>query len=135
MQLAVTETARGGILLKGIGLTRNDVSVVTNVTADHLGLQGIDTVDQLAEVKAVVPRITRKDGWAVLNGDDPRVLAMRGDHQGAAVGLLAATPTRPRSARCSSTRRPGHHGHRRLDHACSRPAPTPIRWSSWSTCR
>src|SRR3954470_3201615 len=60
VQLAVTETARGGILLKGIGLTRNDVSVVTNVTADHLGLQGIDTLDQLAEVKAVVPRITRR---------------------------------------------------------------------------
>ena len=77
VELAVTETARGGILLKGIGLTRNDVSVVTNVTADHLGLQGIDTVDQLAEVKAVVPRITRKQGWAVLNADDPRVYAMR----------------------------------------------------------
>jgi len=77
VQLAVTETARGGILLKGIGLTRNDVSVVTNVTADHLGLQGIDTVDQLAEVKAVVPRITRRRGWAVLNADDPRVFAMR----------------------------------------------------------
>jgi cyanophycin synthetase len=78
VQLAVTETARGGILLKGIGLTRNDVSVVTNVSADHLGLQGIDTLDQLAEVKAVVPRITRRRGWAVLNGDDPRVFAMRG---------------------------------------------------------
>jgi cyanophycin synthetase len=77
VQFAVTETARGGILLKGIGLTRNDVSVVTNVSADHLGLQGIDTLDQLAEVKAVVPRITRPDGWAVLNGDDPRVYAMR----------------------------------------------------------
>ena len=78
VELAVTETARGGILLKGIGLTRNDVSVVTNVSADHLGQQGIDTVDQLAEVKSVVPRITRKDGWAVLNADDPRVFAMRG---------------------------------------------------------
>lgn len=77
VEFAVTETARGGILLKGIGLTRNDVSVVTNVSADHLGLHGIDTVDQLAEVKGVVPRITRKDGWAVLNGDDPRVFAMR----------------------------------------------------------
>jgi cyanophycin synthetase len=76
VELAVTETARGGILLKGIGLTRNDVSVVTNVSADHLGLQGIDTLDQLAEVKGVVPHITRKDGWAVLNGDDPRVYAM-----------------------------------------------------------
>ncbi|MEQ7846297.1 Mur ligase family protein [Nocardioides kribbensis] len=77
VELAVTETARGGILLKGIGLTRNDVSVVTNVSADHLGLHGIDTLDQLAEVKGVVPRITRRSGWAVLNGDDPRVLAMR----------------------------------------------------------
>ena len=76
VELAVTETARGGILLKGIGLTRNDVSVVTNVSADHLGLQGIDTLDQLAEVKSVVPQITRKGGWAVLNGDDPRVYAM-----------------------------------------------------------
>ncbi len=65
VQLAVTETARGGILLRGIGVTHNDVSVVTNISADHLGLQGIDTVDQLAEVKAVVPRITKPDGWAV----------------------------------------------------------------------
>ena len=77
VQLAVTETARGGILFKGIGVRHNDVSVVTNVSADHLGMQGIDTVDQLAEVKAVVPRITRPSGWAVLNGDDPRVFAMR----------------------------------------------------------
>jgi cyanophycin synthetase len=77
VDFAVTETARGGILLKGIGVTRNDVSVVTNVSADHLGLHGIDTLDQLAEVKSVVPRITRPSGWAVLNGDDPRVFAMR----------------------------------------------------------
>jgi cyanophycin synthetase len=77
VQLAVTETARGGILLKGIGVVANDVSVVTNVTADHLGLHGIDTVDQLAEVKGVVPQITKADGWAVLNADDPRVYAMR----------------------------------------------------------
>lgn len=77
VQLAVTETARGGILLRGIGVRHNDVSVVTNVSADHLGLQGIDTLDQLAEVKAVVPRITKPSGWAILNGDDPRVLAMR----------------------------------------------------------
>ncbi len=77
VQLAVTETARGGILLRGIGVRHNDVSVVTNVSADHLGLHGIDTVDQLAEVKAVVPHITKPTGWAVLNGDDPRVFAMR----------------------------------------------------------
>ena len=77
VQLAVTETARGGILLKGIGVTHNDVSVFTNVSADHLGLHGIDTLDQLAEVKSVVCRITKPDGWVVLNGDDPRVLATR----------------------------------------------------------
>jgi cyanophycin synthetase len=77
VQLAVTETARGGILLKGIGVVHNDVSVVTNVSADHLGMHGIDTLDQLAEVKAVVTRITRPSGWCVLNADDPRVLAMR----------------------------------------------------------
>ena len=77
VELAVTETARGGILLKGIGLAYNHVSVFTNVSADHLGLHGIDTLDQLAEVKSVVSRITRPDGWAVLNGDDPRVYATR----------------------------------------------------------
>jgi cyanophycin synthetase len=77
VDFAVTETARGGILLKGIGVATNDVSVVTNVSADHLGLHGIDTVDQLAEVKSVVAQITKRTGWAVLNADDPRVLAMR----------------------------------------------------------
>jgi cyanophycin synthetase len=77
LQLAVTETARGGILRRGIGVAHNDVSVVTNVTADHLGLGGIDTVDQLAEVKAVITKITRPRGWCVVNGDDPRTFAMR----------------------------------------------------------
>jgi cyanophycin synthetase len=77
VQLGILETARGGILLKGVGISVNDVSVVTNVSADHLGLQGIDTVDQLAEVKAVVTKITKPNGWVVLNGDDPRVWAMR----------------------------------------------------------
>ncbi len=75
--IAVLETARGGLLLRGCGVQHNDVAVVTNVSADHLGLQGIDTVDQLAEVKSVITRITRPEGWVVLNADDPRVLAMR----------------------------------------------------------
>jgi cyanophycin synthetase len=77
LDLAVLETARGGILLRGIGYPANDVSVVTNVSADHLGLQGIDTLDELADVKAAVVRITRRFGWAVLNAADPRVWAMR----------------------------------------------------------
>ena len=75
--VAVLETARGGILLRGIGVLHNDVAVVTNVSEDHLDLHGIRTIDQLAEVKATVTRITRPDGWDVLNADDPRVLSMR----------------------------------------------------------
>jgi cyanophycin synthetase len=75
--LAVLETARGGILLRGIGATHNDVAVVTNVQADHLGMHGVHTLDQLAEVKAAIVRITRPTGWVVLNADDPRVIAMR----------------------------------------------------------
>ena len=77
LDLAVLETARGGILLRGIGYSANDVAVVTNVSADHLGLQGIDTLDELADVKAAVVRITRRAGWAVLNAQDPLVWAMR----------------------------------------------------------
>jgi cyanophycin synthetase len=77
VQVGVLETARGGLLLRGMGVVANDVSVVTNISADHLGLQGIDTLDQLAEVKSVVTQVTRPDGWVVLNGDDPRVLGMR----------------------------------------------------------
>ncbi|EBM0725774.1 Mur ligase, partial [Salmonella enterica subsp. enterica serovar Senftenberg] len=78
----ILETARGGMLLKGMGVAHNDVSVVTNVSADHLGLQGIDTVDQLAEVKAIVTKATRVGGWTVLNGEDPRVWAMRTGSKG-----------------------------------------------------
>ena len=77
VEVAVLETARGGILLRGIGTLHNDVAVVTNVSADHLGLHGIQTIDQLAEVKSTITRITRQEGWDVLNADDPRVLAMR----------------------------------------------------------
>jgi cyanophycin synthetase len=75
--IAVLETARGGILLRGIGVQHNDVSVVTNISEDHLGLHGIRTLDQLAEVKAAITRITRPEGWVILNADDPRVLDMR----------------------------------------------------------
>lgn len=77
LEIGVLETARGGLLLRGMGVTVNDVSVVTNVSADHLGLQGIDTLDQLAEVKAIITTVTKPGGWVVLNGEDPRVWAMR----------------------------------------------------------
>jgi len=77
VQVAVTETARGGILLRGVGTAVNDVSVVTNISADHLGLLGVHTIEQLAEVKSVVAKITKPSGWTVLNADDPLVREMR----------------------------------------------------------
>ncbi len=76
VSVAVLETARGGIVLKGVGYESNDASVLTNVSSDHLDLQGIHTLPELAEVKATICRITRPDGWAVLNGDDPFVAAV-----------------------------------------------------------
>ncbi len=92
--IAVLETARGGMLLRGSGVRHNDVAVVTNVSADHLGLHGVDTVDQLAEVKAIVTRITRPSGWDVLNADDPRVLAMR-RHATGRLWLCSLHPDQP----------------------------------------
>lgn len=94
IDFAVLETARGGILLRGIGTDHNDVAVVTNVTADHLDQHGIRTLDQLAEVKATITRITRREGWAVLNADDPRVLGMR-RHASGQPWLFSLDPDHP----------------------------------------
>lgn len=77
VDFAVFEVARGGILREGLGFDRCDVAVVLNVAADHLGLRGIDTLEQLAEVKAVVVEAVPRDGFAVLNADDPLVRDMR----------------------------------------------------------
>lgn len=74
---AVLECARGGILRAGLGFDRCDVAVVTNVTADHLGMKGIHTLDQMAHLKSVVPESVHPGGYAVLNADDDRVYAMR----------------------------------------------------------
>ena len=77
VDVAVLETARGGVLRAGLGFDECDVGVVLNVASDHLGLRGIHTLEQLAEVKSVVAAVVRRDGHAVLNADDPRVYAMR----------------------------------------------------------
>jgi cyanophycin synthetase len=76
VDFAVFEVARGGILREGLGYQRNDVAVVLNVTGDHLGLGGIHSIKQLAEVKRVVVEAVPRDGVAVLNADDPLVAAM-----------------------------------------------------------
>ena len=73
---AVFEVARGGILREGLGYDRNDVAVVTNVTGDHLGIGGIDTLGQLAGVKGVLVEAVPRSGTAVLNADDPHVYRM-----------------------------------------------------------
>ena len=67
---AVLETARGGILRSGLGFDRCDIAVVTNIAADHLGLGGVDSLDDLARVKSVVPQAVFRDGTSVLNGDN-----------------------------------------------------------------
>lgn len=73
---AVLETARGGILRAGLAWDRCSVGVVLNVAADHLGQGGIDTVEQLARVKRVVVEEVARDGYAVLNAEDPLVADM-----------------------------------------------------------
>jgi cyanophycin synthetase len=73
---AVLETARGGILREGLGWDRCDVGCVLNVSADHLGLGGIETVEDLAFVKRLVVEVVRDGGTSVLNADDPLVAQM-----------------------------------------------------------
>ena len=62
VDVAVLETARGGMMLRGVGYESNDASVLTNVSSDHMDLHGIHTLPELAEVKSVICRITRPDG-------------------------------------------------------------------------
>ncbi|NJO96873.1 MAG: cyanophycin synthetase [Pleurocapsa sp. CRU_1_2] len=76
VEVAVLETARGGILRSGLAFESCDIGVVLNVAADHLGLGGIDTIEQMAKVKAVVAETVKADGHAILNADDPLVAAM-----------------------------------------------------------
>lgn len=94
LDVGVLETARGGILLRGLGYESNDVSVVTNVSADHLGLHGVYSVEELAKVKQVVTRVTRPDGMVVLNAGDPLVMGMLDDIQGRAF-LIACDGENP----------------------------------------
>jgi cyanophycin synthetase len=76
VEVAVLETARGGILRSGLAFDKCDVGVILNVAADHLGIGDIDTLDQLAHLKSVVAETVSINGYAVLNADDPLVAAM-----------------------------------------------------------
>jgi cyanophycin synthetase len=77
VEVAVLETARGGIIRAGLGFDYCDVGVVMNVAADHLGMKDIDTLEDLARVKSIVPRAVSKKGYAVLNAEDEHVYKMR----------------------------------------------------------
>jgi cyanophycin synthetase len=76
IDIAVLETARGGLLRAGMGVREVNVGAVLNIQSDHLGMKGIDTLEQLAEVKRVVVEVATD--CAVLNADDPNVLKMSG---------------------------------------------------------
>ncbi|HEV7195292.1 MAG TPA: Mur ligase family protein, partial [Pedococcus sp.] len=79
-------------LREGLGYDRTDVAVVTNVAPDHLGMKGIDTLEQLAEVKAVVVEAVPRDGFAVLNADEPLVRKMRRRCSGGIVWFSLEAP-------------------------------------------
>lgn len=76
VDFAVLETARGGILRAGLGFHNCDIAIVTNIAEDHLGLQDIDTIEQLTRVKAVVPASVLPGGYAILNADNKYTVSM-----------------------------------------------------------
>lgn len=71
IEAAVLETARGGIIREGLGYDLADVGVITNIADDHLGLDGVNSLEDLAFVKSLVVEAVKKDGTAVLNARDP----------------------------------------------------------------
>lgn len=70
VEVAVLETARGGMIKRGLGYNQADVGVITNISEDHLGMDGVCTLEELAKVKALVVEAVRPGGYAVLNADD-----------------------------------------------------------------
>lgn len=101
VDFAVLECARGGILKSGLAFQNCDVAIVTNVAADHIGLGGINTVEQMAKVKAVVPETVFPHGYAVLNADDDLVYAMKDDLK-CNIALFSMDENNPRiKAHCS----------------------------------
>jgi cyanophycin synthetase len=76
VDFAVLETARGGILRAGLGFHKCDIGIVTNVAADHLGLKDINTLEDMARVKSIVPEAVMPSGYAILNADDELVYNM-----------------------------------------------------------
>ncbi len=78
VEAAVLETARGGIVRRGLGYDRADVAVVTNVTRDHLGMDDTECVDDLLDIKALVAEEIRRGGHVVLNAEDEASASLAG---------------------------------------------------------
>ncbi|NLM97783.1 MAG: cyanophycin synthetase [Halanaerobiaceae bacterium] len=76
IDIAILETARGGILRQGLGYDYSDIGIITNISGDHLGNDGIDTIEDLADVKALVIERVKKTGFCILNADDPVVVSL-----------------------------------------------------------
>ncbi|MGH2415161.1 MAG: glutamate ligase domain-containing protein, partial [Microcystaceae cyanobacterium] len=94
VEVAILESARGGILRSGLAFDSCDVGVVLNVAADHLGIGDIDTIEQMAQVKGVVAETVSPDGYAILNADDPLVAAMAEKVKGK-VAYFSMNPDNP----------------------------------------
>ena len=77
VEAAVLEVARGGIIRGGLGYDAADVGIITNITEDHIGQDGIEDLEDLAYVKALVIEAVRPDGVVLLNADDCRVAVLR----------------------------------------------------------
>ncbi len=90
VDLAVLETARGGLLRAGMGYRNCDVGAVLNIAEDHLGIKGIDTLEQLAEVKRIVVEVARE--CAVLNADDIHCLRMADHTKAARIAYVTMNP-------------------------------------------
>ncbi|MBA2648891.1 MAG: cyanophycin synthetase [Legionella sp.] len=99
VDFAVLECARGGIIRSGLGFDHCDVSIITNITEDHIGLKDIHSLDDLTKVKAVVAYSTHKDGVAILNADDDRVYALK-DNLECQIALFALTMQERISLHC-----------------------------------
>ncbi|STX29045.1 cyanophycin synthetase [Legionella beliardensis] len=79
VDFAVLECARGGIIRSGLGFDQCDISIITNITTDHLGIDGINTIEKLVDVKSVVARSTHKNGYALLNADNKLVYDLKNE--------------------------------------------------------
>jgi cyanophycin synthetase len=98
VEVAILETARGGLLRRGLTIERADVAVVTNIANDHLGEFGVQHLGALAEAKLLVARAVGPEGGVVLNADDP-VLVVAGASVQAPVVWFSLQPDRPALAR------------------------------------